>query len=89
MGAHHRPTIQAIAGPWADDAACRDASTQVFFAETPDDERQALALCRACPVQRACLRFAVERQQRHGVWGGTTERERRAMIRDRRRDEVA
>ncbi len=89
MGAHHRPTIQAIAGPWADDANCRDVPTSVFFAETPDDERRAMALCRACPVQRACLTFAVERQQLHGVWGATTERERRSMIRERRRDAVA
>lgn len=85
MGAHHRPTVRAIAGPWVDDASCREAPTGWFFPATDDAEQRAVALCQTCPVQEACLRFAVEQEQWHGVWGGTTERERRLMIRDHRR----
>lgn len=90
MGAHHRPTVRAIAGPWVDDAACRGVPTGWFFPLSDDAEQRALALCRRCPVADECLRFAVEHEQWHGVWGGTTERERRPRVREqRRRREVA
>lgn len=85
MGAHHRPTVRAIAGPWVEDAACREVPTRWFFPVTDEAERRAVALCRQCPVRDACLRFAVEHEQWHGIWGGTGERERRPMIRDHRR----
>ena len=85
MGAHHRPTVRAIAGPWVDDAQCRDVPTSWFFPSTTDGESRAVALCQRCPVRDACLRFAVEHDQWHGVWGATTERQRRPLIRDHRR----
>ncbi len=86
MGAHHRPTVRAIAGPWVEDAACREVPTSWFFPASEAAEARAVALCRQCPVREACLRFAVEHEQWHGVWGATTERLRRPMIRAHRRD---
>lgn len=56
-----------------------------FFPTTDEGEARAVATCRACPVVDACLRFAVEHEQWHGIWGATSERERRPMIRDHRR----
>jgi len=38
-----------------------------------------------CPVQGACLEYALTRREKEGVWGGCTERERRRIIRQRRR----
>jgi WhiB family redox-sensing transcriptional regulator len=67
-----------------DDAACGEESVTVFFPTTPAGEERALEICGGCPVRAECLQFAVERQQRHGIWGGTTERDRRRMIRGRR-----
>jgi WhiB family transcriptional regulator, redox-sensing transcriptional regulator len=56
-----------------------------FFPTTTADEDRAIATCRTCPVVTACLQFAVEHDQMHGVWGGTTEAQRRAHVRTRGR----
>lgn len=67
--------------PWAVFAACREADPALFFAGTRDDERSALALCAVCTVSEECLDFALATRERFGVWGGTTERERKKLLR--------
>jgi len=67
--------------PWAVFSACREADPTLFFAATRDDERSALTVCSTCTVQESCLAFALETRERFGVWGGTTERERRRLLR--------
>jgi WhiB family transcriptional regulator, redox-sensing transcriptional regulator len=69
---------------WRDDAACRDAEADLFFpvgtmgpALRQIDE--AKRICRACPAQAACLAWAIDHGITSGVWGGTTEDERRAL----------
>jgi len=67
---------------WWQAAACRTADPDIFFpvsAHGPGQEEiaQAKAVCARCPVRRQCLRFALATRQVHGVWGGTTEEERR------------
>jgi WhiB family transcriptional regulator, redox-sensing transcriptional regulator len=69
---------------WRDHAACRGADPELFFpigtsgpALLQVDE--AKQVCRACPVHRPCLRWALERGEDAGVWGGTTEDERRIL----------
>jgi WhiB family transcriptional regulator, redox-sensing transcriptional regulator len=89
VGAHHRPTIRAIAGPWVEEAGCRGVPTRWFFPATDTAEEQALAVCDGCVVRDACLRFAIEHEQWHGIWGGTSERSRRPMIRSYRQGAVA
>lgn len=89
MGAHHRPTIRAVVGDWALDAACRDASVELFFSGTDEDVAKAKALCLGCPVAMQCVQFAISHDEWHGVWGGTDESERRSMIRSRRQSDVA
>lgn len=66
--------------PWAVFSACRDADPGIFFAARRADERSALALCSICTVDAACLEFALETEERFGVWGGTNERERKGML---------
>ena len=89
MGAHHRPSIRAVVGDWALDAACRDAPVEWFFSGLDRDVEQAKALCRDCPVAADCVQFAISHDEWHGVWGGTDESERRSLIRSRRHSEVA
>lgn len=48
---------------------CQSAP-ELFFAESPDDLKQAQELCRACPVRQECLAGALERGEPSGVWGG-------------------
>jgi WhiB family transcriptional regulator, redox-sensing transcriptional regulator len=43
---------------------------ELFFADSADDVQRAKALCRACPVQSACLAEALQRGEPYGVWGG-------------------
>jgi WhiB family redox-sensing transcriptional regulator len=57
----------------------------VFFPDTEELAEEAKAICAACPVRVSCLEYAITVRERDGVWGGTTERERRRIIRQRRR----
>lgn len=52
------------------DIPCQQEDPELWFAETPGDVEFAKALCGTCPVQRACLRGALERREPWGVWGG-------------------
>jgi WhiB family redox-sensing transcriptional regulator len=69
---------------WRRQAACRDTDTGLFFPESDDDAAAALSLCAECPVRDACLEFALTTNQADGIWGGTTETERRRIRRRRR-----
>ena len=69
---------------WRVHAACRDTEPDLFFpvgTTGPAVEQidSAKAVCRQCPVQVACLEFALATNQEAGVWGGTSEEERRKL----------
>jgi len=49
---------------------CRSFDPELFFAESPADVEYAKSLCTDCPVRRACLSGAIDRQEPWGVWGG-------------------
>lgn len=71
---------------WRSQAACRGVATELFF-PGPDQPRRAAearAVCEGCPVAVQCLEFAVRTDQRWGIWGETSERERRRLRRTRR-----
>jgi WhiB family transcriptional regulator, redox-sensing transcriptional regulator len=67
--------------PWVVFAACADIESDIYFSTDPADERSALALCATCPVRDECLEYALDARERYGVWGGTTEKERRRLVR--------
>ena len=69
---------------WRQQAACRDADTELFFPESDTAAGPALAICGECPVREACLDFALATNQADGIWGGATETERRRLRRRRR-----
>jgi WhiB family transcriptional regulator, redox-sensing transcriptional regulator len=70
---------------WRDLGACRGLDPEVFFPESDEDAETAKAICDSCDVRIACLEHALASREKVGVWGGTTERERRRIIRQRRR----
>lgn len=72
---------------WRKRAACRGIDVEIFFPETDDDAdvEAAKAVCEECPVRQACLEHALAHREREGVWGGATERERRRILRQRRK----
>ena len=65
---------------WRTRGACQKADPETFFPAPSDPPDAAVALCRTCDVQGACLAWALEVGDCHGVWGATTPRERRAML---------
>ncbi|MDJ0923774.1 MAG: WhiB family transcriptional regulator [Acidimicrobiia bacterium] len=67
--------------PWAVFAACKDADPNTFFPTNPEGERRAIRICNGCSVQMECLEFALETRARYGIWGGQTEKQRRALER--------
>ena len=68
--------------PWAAYGACRGADPGLFFAATDGgDTRTAQRICAGCPVRDDCLDWALMAGVSYGVWGGTTEQERRRLVR--------
>jgi WhiB family transcriptional regulator, redox-sensing transcriptional regulator len=70
---------------WTARAACRNADPDALFVQGAAQNRAKL-ICRGCPVRTECLADALDNRVEYGVWGGMTERERRALL--RRRPEV-
>jgi len=57
----------------------------VFYPDDEEGAEVAKAVCADCSVQEVCLDYALSVREKAGVWGGATERDRRRMIRQRRR----
>jgi WhiB family redox-sensing transcriptional regulator len=77
--------ISPMALSWQQHAACRGLSTDIFYPVSDDDADEAKSICAICPVREACLEFALAHREREGIWGGATERERRRLVRQRRK----
>jgi WhiB family redox-sensing transcriptional regulator len=65
---------------WRTRGVCRGVDPETFFPAPNEPADAAVTMCRPCDVQGACLAWALEVGDCHGVWGGTTPRERRAML---------
>lgn len=70
------------AGEWADLANCRGVDPGLFFPERGEPTAEAKAVCAGCVVRADCLDYALVNGEKHGVWGGKSERERRGLRRD-------
>jgi WhiB family transcriptional regulator, redox-sensing transcriptional regulator len=71
---------------WRENSACRDTDPDLFFpvgttGPAIEQIETAKAVCRACDVQKSCLDYALTTNQDSGIWGGTSEEERRALRR--------
>ena len=76
---------------WMERAACRDLPTDLFFpadSDTAGAER-ATAVCRTCPVRKECAAYALPDPNLYGVWGASTEAQRRNRRRQRRPEGLA
>jgi WhiB family redox-sensing transcriptional regulator len=65
--------------------ACRGLDAGVFYPDTDEEAEIAKQVCAECGVRQLCLEYALTSREKVGVWGGATERERRRMLRQRRR----
>ena len=79
------PRHRSLAAParfaarWRELAACRSTDLGVFFPERGESAGPARQVCSACPVRQPCLDYAITNRITYGIWGGLTERERRAL----------
>jgi len=69
---------------WRSRSACRESDPDVFFpigvtGNAQEQIETARRICTACPVATECLEFALATNQEAGIWGGTTEEERRKL----------
>lgn len=74
--------MEIVATDWTINAACRQTDPDRLFVQGAE-QHQAKALCLSCPVRTECLADALDNHVEFGVWGGMTERERRALLRRR------
>ncbi|MGY1605279.1 WhiB family transcriptional regulator [Geodermatophilus sp. SYSU D00815] len=69
---------------WRLDALCAETDPEAFFPEKGGSTREAKRVCAGCPVRLQCLEFALGNDERFGIWGGLSERERRRIRMQRR-----
>ncbi len=66
--------------PWAEDALCTETDPELFFPEKGSTPHRAKKICLGCAVRIECRDYALRNREPFGVWGGTTERERRRIL---------
>ncbi len=66
---------------WQADALCAQTDPEAFFPEKGGSTRDAKRVCSSCEVRAECLEYALDNDERFGIWGGLSERERRRLRR--------
>lgn len=64
---------------WQTDSLCAQTDPEAFFPEKGGSTRDAKKICTSCEVRNQCLEYALENDERFGIWGGLSERERRKL----------
>jgi WhiB family redox-sensing transcriptional regulator len=81
--------LMVVRQSWYERAACLEADADSFFPEKGGSSRPAKRVCSACIVRTECLAYALENDERFGIWGGMSERERRQLKRGIREPDTA
>jgi WhiB family redox-sensing transcriptional regulator len=66
---------------WQERALCAQTDPEAFFPEKGGSTREAKKICTGCEVRGECLEYALQHDERFGIWGGLSERERRRLKR--------
>jgi WhiB family redox-sensing transcriptional regulator len=66
---------------WQEQALCAETDPEAFFPEKGGSTREAKKICTGCEVRAECLEYALSNDERFGIWGGLSERERRRLRR--------
>jgi WhiB family transcriptional regulator, redox-sensing transcriptional regulator len=64
---------------WQEHALCAQTDPEAFFPEKGGSTREAKRICQGCDVRAECLEYALAHDERFGIWGGLSERERRKL----------
>lgn len=73
--------FDAVEEQWQDRALCAQTDPEAFFPEKGGSTREAKRICSGCEVKAECLEYALHNDERFGIWGGLSERERRRLKR--------
>jgi WhiB family transcriptional regulator, redox-sensing transcriptional regulator len=73
--------LQPATDQWQDRALCAQTDPEAFFPEKGGSTREAKKICLGCEVRHECLEYALAHDERFGIWGGLSERERRRLKR--------
>lgn len=76
-----RPVVDGDDNPlaWQADSLCAQTDPEAFFPEKGGSTRDAKKICTSCEVRTECLEYALANDERFGIWGGLSERERRKL----------
>ncbi|MBL7487054.1 WhiB family transcriptional regulator [Frankia sp. AgW1.1] len=66
---------------WQEQSLCAQTDPEAYFPEKGGSTREAKRICSGCEVQSECLEYALANDERFGIWGGTSERDRRKLKR--------
>lgn len=66
---------------WQERGLCAQTDPEAFFPEKGGSTREAKRICQGCEVRDRCLEYALANDERFGIWGGLSERERRRLKR--------
>ncbi|MCZ2806506.1 WhiB family transcriptional regulator [Modestobacter sp. VKM Ac-2983] len=75
------PGVDAEEQSWQERALCAETDPEAFFPEKGGSTREAKKICTGCEVRAECLEYALTMDERFGIWGGLSERERRRLRR--------
>ena len=64
---------------WQERGLCAQTDPEAFFPEKGGSTREAKKVCLTCDVRQECLEYALSNDERFGIWGGLSERERRKL----------
>ncbi|HET8927147.1 MAG TPA: WhiB family transcriptional regulator [Microbacterium sp.] len=80
-GVRRPAAVEDDALAWQTDALCAQTDPEAFFPEKGGSTRDAKRICTSCEVRSQCLEYALHNDERFGIWGGLSERERRRLKR--------
>jgi WhiB family redox-sensing transcriptional regulator len=86
----HRPSMPPYKPlAWFEDAACTSADPDAWWPAKGAAIRAAVRVCEGCPVRAPCLKYALDTNQKDGIWGGLSVNERRRLKREAKRGKDA
>lgn len=79
MKEHLKTKLLTYNEPWMQDAACASVDPELWFPERGGNNEEARAICARCPVVAECREYALRNKERYGLWGNTSEKDRRKL----------
>lgn len=76
-------TRAIVPEPWTEHAVCAQTDPEIFFPSKGGGAAAAKRVCAVCPVTKECLEYSLAKGEQHGVWGGLSDRQRRAEAKRR------